>query len=263
MWLDQLRAVVRRDFVTDVRYPVAFAFGLFDAAIVLVSYSFLSGVFGDHRPDGYAPLAFLLIGIALTDSLTTALVCFALGVRNSQQPGTMKALLVLPLAPARLMVLAMAYPFIRATFDFLVFLGVAAAIGVPLVGANVTGMIVTFVLAVGSIFVFGLASASFALVFKRGDPVLWAVGTVTWLLSGVLYPTSLLPHWLGTLSQLLPTTHALSAMRAAVIDGASWAAMAPDLGALLAFDLIGLPAGLWLFAAAVQYAKRVGTLGHS
>ncbi len=263
IWLDQLRAVIRRDFVTDVRYPVGFALGLVDAGIVLLSYSFLAGVFGDHRPDGYAPLPFLLIGIALTDSLTTALVCLALGVRSSQQPGTMKAVLSLPLAPARLMSLAMAYPVIRASLDFLVFLAAACALCVRIGGINVTGMVVTFVLAVGSILVFGLVSASFALVFKRGDPVLWAVATATWLLSGVLYPTSVLPSWLGVASWLMPTTHALSAMRAAVIDGASWSVIGPNVAALLGFDLIGIPAGLWLFTAAVERAKRAGTLGHA
>ena len=263
MWLDQLRAVTRRDFLTDVRYPVAFAIGFLDAVVVLVSYSFLAGVFGDHRPDGYAPLSFLLVGIALTDSLTTALVCLALGVRSSQQAGTVKALLGLPLAPARLMLLSMAYPFVRAAIDFAVFMLAAAALGVPFAAVHVTGMLLTFVLAVASVCIMGLVSASFALVFKRGDPVLWAVGTATWLLSGVLYPTSVLPSWLGVASALLPSTHALAAMRASVLGGATWSSLAPDLGALFGFDVIGIPAGLWLFSAAVTHAKRAGTLGHA
>ncbi len=263
MWLDQLRAVVRRDFLADVRYPAAFWFGLLDAGLVLISYSFLAGVFGDRRPDGYAALPFLLIGIALTDSLTTALVCIALGVRGSQQPGTMKVLLGLPLSPARLMTLAMAYPFIRAAIDFVVFLLAALALGVAMGHINVAAIILTFALGVGSVFVLGLVSASFGIVFKRGDPVVWAVGTMTWLLSGVLYPTSVLPHWLAIASWLLPTTHALAAMRGAVIGGASWPALAPDLGALVVFDLLGIPAGLWLFSAAVTHAKRAGTLGHA
>lgn len=263
MWFDQLRAVVRRDFLTDVRYRVSFAMGLVDALLVLVSYSFLAGVFGGGRPGGYAPLPFLLIGVALTDSLMAALVCLAVGVRSSQQPGVVKALLGLPLAPARLMALSMGYPFIRATIDFTIFLAAGCALGVPCGGINVGAMLVTFVLAVGSISVMGLVSAAFALVFKRGDPVMWAVGTATFLLSGVLYPTDILPKWLGLASWLLPTTHALSAMRAAVIDGAPWSAIGADLGVLLAFDLVGIPAGLWLFGAAVTYAKRAGTLGHT
>ena len=263
MWFDQARALFRRDLLIDVRYRVAFAIGLIDAVIVLVSYAFLAGVFGDLRPDGYAPLPFLLIGIALTDSLATALVCLALGARSSQQPGTVKALLVLPISPSRLMLLSMTYPFARATLDFAVFTIAAIALGARFAHVNVTGMLVTFILAVGSVLVLGLVSASFAMVFKRGDPVLWAVATATWLLSGVLYPTSVLPTWLAMVSTLLPTTHALAAMRAAVINGASWATIGPDVGMLAGFDLLGLPAGLWLFTAAVTHAKRTGTLGHA
>lgn len=263
MWLDQLRAVFRRDVLSDIRYPVAFAIGLLDAVVVLISYSFLAGVFGNRRPDGYEPLAFLLVGVALTDSLTAALVLLSQGVRNSQQSGTVKALLGLPIAPTRLMTLSMAYPATRAALDFVVFMSAACLMGVSASGIHVAAMLVTFVLAVASVSVMGLVSASFALVFKRGDPVMWAVGTATWLLSGVLYPTSVLPTWLAMVSTLLPTTHALTAMRAAVIDGASWSALAPDLGALFGFDLIGIPAGLWLFTAAVTHAKRAGTLGHA
>lgn len=263
MWLDQFRAVLRRDFLTDLRYPVSFAFGIFDAIVVLFSYSFLAGVFGASRPDGFAPLPFLLIGIALTDSLTTTLVTLALGVRNSQQAGSMKALLALPLAPERLMILSMGYPIVRGTFDFTVFALAAVALGVGWQHANVPAVLVTFALALVSALVVGLVSASFTLVFKRGDPVLWAVGTATWLLSGVIYPTSVLTPWLAWLSRLLPTTHALAAMRMAVIDGGAWAKLSPDLTALLAFDAVGIPAGLWLFTAAVTHARRAGTLGHS
>jgi len=263
MWLDQLRAVVRRDFLSDLRYPVAFAFGLFDALLLLISYAFLAGVFGDRRPDGYAPLAFLLVGVALTDCLTTALVCLAHGVRNSQQAGTMKALLALPIVPARLMGLSLAYPLLRAALDFVIFMSAAFALGVSFTGMHITAVVATFLLGVSSVCVIGLVSAAFAIAFKRGDPVLWAVGTATWLLSGVLYPTSVLPAWLGVVSALLPTTHALNAMRAAVLDGATWSALAPDLFALLGFDLVGLPLALWALTAAVTYARRTGTLGHS
>ncbi len=262
-WLRQCRAVLRRDFLTDIRYPVSFAFGFFDAVVVLISYSFLAGVFGSSRPDGFEPLPFLLVGIALTDSLTTTLVTLALGVRNSQQAGTMKAVLALPLEPARLMILSMVYPLMRGTFDFVVFAVAASMLGVGLQHANLPAVVLVFVLALGSALVIGLVSSSFALVFKRGDPVLWAIGTATWLLSGVIYPTSVLSPWLGWLSRLLPTTHALAAMRAAVMDGGAWATIGVDVVALLTFDVIGIPAGLWLFTSAVQQARRAGTLGHS
>jgi ABC-2 type transport system permease protein len=191
------------------------------------------------------------------------LVCLALGVRSSQQPGTVKAMLALPLPSSRLMLMSMTYPFLRAALDFVIFMAAAFVLGVSAAKVNVPATLAVFVLALGSIGVWGLVSASLTMVVKRGDPVLWIVGTATWLLSGVLYPTNVLPAMLRWLSWLLPTTHALSAMRAAVIDGASWRVMGPDLGALVLFDVIGIPLGLWCYAVAVAYAKRAGTLSHA
>jgi ABC-2 type transport system permease protein len=261
-WLAEARALFERDWLTDLRYRAVFVVSLVDAGLALVSYGFLARVFGDARPDGYAPLPFLLAGIALTDSLTTGLVSMAQGVRQNQQAGTMKALLALPLSPARVMALSMPYPALRAAVDFAVFLAVGAALGLSLAGINVLSMSVVLVLAIAAVLGLGLMSAAVAVVFKRGDPVMWALGAATWLLSGVLYPVDVLPPLFARLAWCLPTTHALAAMRAAVLDGVPLADLGAHLTALAGFAVVLVPGGLWLFSAAVNYARRKGTLGH-
>ena len=223
-WRDQLTAAIRRDCLLDVRYRIAFVLGLIDVMVTLVSYGYLAGLFGDRRPDGYAPLPFLLVGLALTNSLTTAMVGLAMSVRTAQQAGTFKALLGLPISPARLLLVSMAYPAMRALLDFAVLMIAAVALGVDLSRAHWTAAVVVFGLGVASVCVIGVISACCAVIFKRGDPVLWIAGTATWLLCGVLYPTSVLPAWLQPLTLLMPTTHAIAAMRAAAIDGAAWSA---------------------------------------
>src|SRR5437764_1172493 len=67
----------------------------------------------------------------------------------------------------------------------------------------------------------GIMSASFTLIFRRGDPVLWLFGSASWLLGGVLFPTSQLPRVLRSIATLLPITHAANAMRAALLTSAS------------------------------------------
>ena len=262
-WRTQARAIFRRDFLTDFRYRLVFLISLADAGLILLSYAFLARVFGDAHPDGFAPLPFLLVGIALTDSLTTALVCVSQGVRHNQQAGTLKALFALPLSPARLMLLSMPYPALRAAVDFVLFMGVAVALGLPVAAINPGATILVFALSVAAIVGLGLLSASFTIAFKRGDPVLWALGTITWLLSGVLYPVDVLPPALTRVASLLPTTHALAAMRSTVINGAGLAGVRADVMALAGFAAIGIPAGLWIFTLAVNHARRNGTLGHA
>jgi ABC-2 type transport system permease protein len=262
-WTAQTHAIFRRDLLTDFRYGLVFLVSLVDAGLILLSYAFLARVFGDARPAGYAPLPFLLVGIALTDSLTTALMCVSQGVRNNQQAGTLKAVLVLPISPARLMMLSMPYPSLRAAADFILFMGAALALGLPAQSINVGATILVFALSVAAIVSLALLSASFTVVFKRGDPVLWAMGAMTWLLSGVLYPVDVLPPLLARVSSWLPTTHALAAIRATTIDGAGPAAVGADLAVLAGFAFIGIPAGLWIFTHAVNHARRAGTLGHT
>jgi ABC-2 type transport system permease protein len=262
-WLAQARALFRRDLIVDLRHRMVYVLLIAEAALALISYAFLARVFGSARPDGYEPLSFLLVGIAMTDGLTTALVYLTQGVRSNQQAGTLKSLLAMPISPARLMLLSMPYPAARATIDFVVFLGVAVVLGLPAGAINVGGSSVVFILAVLSMTGPAVISAAFAVAFKRGDPVRWALATVTWLLSGVLYPTDVLPSFLQIIARWLPTTHALTAIRATVIDGASLSDIGGDVAVLSGFALIGIPLSLWLFTQAVSYARREGTLGHT
>lgn len=262
-WFVQADAIFRRDALLDLRQRLLYLFLVGEAGLALISYAFLARVFGAARPDGYEPLPFLLVGIALSDSLSTLIVYLSQGVRNNQQSGTMKAMLAMPISPLRLMSLSMPYPGVRTMIDFVLFLGVAIALGLPVVSINVGATIVVFALAVSAMTGLGVLSAAFAVAFRRGDPVRWVLGSVTWLLSGVLYPTDVLPAVLQKVAWALPTTHALTAIRATVIDGAGLSRVANDVAVLAGFTAIGVPISLWLFRRAVDYARREGTLGHA
>lgn len=55
------------------------------------------------------------------------------------------------------------------------------------------------------------------------------------LVGGVFYPVKVMPDWLQVISRLLPVIYSLNAMRQALLAGASWRALAPDLLILAAF----------------------------
>ena len=166
-----------------------------------------------------------------------------------------------PTPTTTFLLLSSIYPVLRSIIDAIVLIGVSAILGVHVHASNALGAVSVLLLGLLSMAVFGIMSAAFALVFKRGDPMTWMLGSVTWLLSGVLYPTTVLPPALATIAWMLPTTHALSALRALTLTEASTSAVRADLLYLTAFAAIGLPASLWLFSLAVNHAKRAGTLG--
>ena len=76
----------------------------------------------------------------------------------------------------------------------------------------------------------------------------------------VLFPISVLPEWLRTISYLLPITYSLSGMRHALLQGYSLSALAPEITALMVFSVVLVPLGLLSFKYAVKRAKVDGSL---
>jgi ABC-2 type transport system permease protein len=109
----------------------------------------------------------------------------------------------------------------------------------------------------------GIFSASYLLLFKRGNPARWFVVGVSSIVGGMLFPVSILPGWLQFVARLNPVTYALDAMRAALLDGANLFAIAKPLLVLLFFAAILLPASGVTFSWALRRTKMTGTLTHN
>jgi len=106
----------------------------------------------------------------------------------------------------------------------------------------------------------GVLSASFAMVWKRGDPIGPLVSGAFFLLGGIIYPPEILPGWLTTVAYLLPVTHGVEALREVLLQGKGLAEVSWHLWVLSAWAAVLLPASLYAFARAVRRASRDGTL---
>ncbi len=261
-FLWKVRAFLKRDVATDVSYKLSFAFEAAHVVITVAAFFFFAQLVGTARPDGYASFPFILVGMTVNAYMTTCLVCFSQTIKGSQVGGTLKAILATPTSPSAFLVCSSTYPFLRASIDAFVYIGAGVLFGLSLFAMNLAAAALVLVLSLLAFSSIGILSASFVLVFKRGDPLLWLFGSGSWLLGGVLYPTDLLPAALRRLSDLLPITHAVNGMRAAVLAGASPAAIGGELLWLAAFALVAVPASLLVFALGVEHARRAGTLGH-
>lgn len=249
----------------DISYRLVFVLEFFDGMLMMFVYAVLAGLFGERALDGYTPLGFLLVGVVANGALMTSLGCFAQAVRGVQGVGVLKALVASPTSLLVTLTLSSFYPLLRGGLDLLMWTGVAVWLGAPVADVHAGGVVATallFLVAVLSMAGLGFLSAAFALVFKRGDPILWAFGAFSMLLSGVLYPTSSLPPMVERLAAWVPTTHALNGLRATILGGAGVGDVAPQLAALAAFAVVGLPLGVLALVRAIDYAREEGTLGH-
>jgi ABC-2 type transport system permease protein len=122
------------------------------------------------------------------------------------------------------------------------------------------------VITLGSVSVVGLAIyvAILPLLFtERGSQMTFVMNSSLLLVSGVYYPTDVLPWWLRVLSPFSPMTYVLQAVRAAILEGAPLSAIGGDLLALTLMGAILLPSSILTFVAAERYAKRTGRLKRS
>jgi ABC-2 type transport system permease protein len=108
----------------------------------------------------------------------------------------------------------------------------------------------------------GIMAAGVIMVIKRGDPITSIISYFALLLGGIYYPIEVLPDWLQAIARLLPITHAINAMRAALLNGAGLAELRSSLLILGGFAVVLTPLALIVFRAAVEKAKSEGTLTH-
>jgi ABC-2 type transport system permease protein len=108
----------------------------------------------------------------------------------------------------------------------------------------------------------GILSASYLLLFKRGNPAKWLLIGLWGIAGGMLFPVSILPDWLQIVARFNPMTHALNAMRAALLGGAGVSQLLPAIEVLLIFALVLLPLSMLIFYWTLERTKTTGTLSH-
>lgn len=262
-----LWAFLRRDLLNAASYKLSFGYSFLGIAFSTATFYFLSGLFGSNPVRGleeyggrYFP--FVLVGIALTDYLATAIHSFSAQIREGQLTGTLEPLLLTRASLFTILLGSSLYPFCFTTFRVLGYFLLGVALGVSFSGANFLGAFLIFGLTIISFGALGIGSASFVMVFKRGDPVGWVFTSLSSLLGGVFYPVSVLPAWLSEISFILPITHALRGLRRCLLTKAPISAVLPELAILAGFVALLLPLSISIFGWAVRRAKRDGSLAH-
>jgi ABC-2 type transport system permease protein len=215
-------------------------------------------------PQGGSYFAFSLVGFVFLDYLNAALDTFDRGLEESRDTGTLEHLLITQTSLPVFVAGSAIYPFVATTLRIVIYVAWAAALfGFPLHAANwlaVSAVLLVTLLAFSGL---GILSASYLLLFKRGNPAKWFFLGVSSVAGGMLFPVSILPDWLQLVARLNPVTYALEAMRASLLGGADVAVLWRPLVILLVFAAVLLPLSMSVFAWSLRRTKITGTLTHS
>jgi ABC-2 type transport system permease protein len=263
-----LSAFLWRDILNEMSYRLAFFLELFGIFPAVIMFFFLSKLFGDMISSplseyGGKYFPFVLIGIAAQNYLSLSLRSFAASIRESQVSGTLEAVLTTPVPLSIFLLGSSLYPFVLNAFRILIYLVFGSLFfGATLDWTQWPALLVVLTLTVTAVSGLGILSASFTVLFKKGDPLNWLFSVGSLLLGGVYYPVSVLPGWLQKVSDFIPMTHSLESFRLILIGHRDLFAVAGHLFALCLWSLMVLPVSLICFRYALNQARIKGNLGH-
>jgi len=259
---DKAAAILRRDLLTAMRYRSASIIAIAGAAAELAAFYYLSKAIGPtFRPEGIDYFSFLVVGTGFYTFLVMGIHSFLQTVQEAQQGGTFEVLMTTPTPPSIVLCLSALSAFSRNAVQFVMYLGAGLLLfQQPLQAPQLGASVLVFFLSVGIAVAIGMMSAALQVAIQKGSVVLWALGSGAWLLTGTLFPVANLPGWLRAPANLIPLTHALNAMRSALLEGTGRGALFQEIGILATFCFVLLPLGLFSFSYSLRRARLQGTL---
>ena len=266
--LRELWLFFRRDLSIARTYRIAFLFEAVEALFGVAMFYYVARFVDSPQlrnalPQSESYFTFSLIGFVFLDYLNAAMDSFDRSLMEARDTGTLEHLLVTQTSLPVILAGSAIYPFVASTLRIAVYVAWGAVLfGFPLREANwlaVAAVLIATLLAFSGL---GILSASYLVLFKRGNPAKWLFLGISSVTGGMLFPISILPDWLQLVARLNPVTYALNAIRAALLSGAGFHAVWRPLLVLLLLSAVLLPLSMAVFAWALRRTKTTGTLMH-
>lgn len=264
--LQKYLAFLKKDFLFESSYKVSFLMNIFAVTVSLLGYFFIDKMFGYRMVKhlegfGVNYFSYVLLGMAFFSYIGFGLGSFSDRLRFEQIQGTLESILLTPTRiPVILASLAL-WNFILATFDMTIYVLLGIFLfKINFGNINVLSAVVILILAVVSLSSLGIISASFIMIFKRGNPLGWFINNLEGLLGGVYFPITVMPAWLQLVAKLSPITYAIRAIELAVYKGYSLTQLAAEITILSFFCIALFPSSIAIFKYALKKAMLNGSL---
>jgi len=266
MLREKARTFIKRDFIIETSYKLNFILTFLNSSFPVISFFFVSKLvqpgtmnFLDKYNGGY--FSFVLIGIAFTRFFQLAVDTFSDNIKRAQMAGCLEAILSSQTKSEIVVLFSSFYSFISAGVQLIFIFTIGTAfLGFSFGSINILSTIIVLFPALIIFISIGILSASGTIIFKQGEPIGWLFGALSAVISGAVFPISVMPHWLQLVSKIFPTTYVLEALRLSVLANASVSSIGSKVWVLLCIAAVLFPLSLRVFKWAVEKGKKDGTL---
>ena len=226
--MNAVGALVARDYRITRSYRLAFAMDLLYGVVEVAIYYFISKTFAatPSAELGGAPsyFAFATVGIIITLVVASASNGIAQRLREEQLAGTLEALTMQPIRTTELALGLAGFPCLFAFFRAATYVFFATVVfGLDFHGGSVPGVVLVLLATATAMLGLGILVAALTVLFKRGGTFASVAIFGMGVLSGAVFPVSVLPGWLRPIADILPTKLAARYSECAVswLDGVS------------------------------------------
>lgn len=259
---DVVRALARRDFLTARSYRLSFVletlFGVLELAVYFFISRVVAGVGSDSLEGAPSYFAFAAVGVIVGAILAAVTVSIAARLREEQLAGTLEVLVAQPATTVELCAGLVGFPFVFASVRAALYLLVASFwMNLDASQTSWLGVVVMLVVAALALSPLGILSGALVLLYKRGAMLGATLIYAMTLLGGAVFPVTVLPTWLEWIGRAMPIRFAFDGVRAALFTGEGWAV---DALVLIGWAIVLTPAALLAFSAALDRAKKNGSL---
>jgi len=190
-----------------------------------------------YNPEGISQYNIVpgLLGVILQMTMT---MMTSIALTRETERGTMENLLAMPASPVEIMLgKILPYLVVGAVQVAVVLLAAKAIFGVPFVGSLplLLAAILVFVLA---LVLLGYSISTIARTQMQALQLTFFFFLPSILLSGFMFPYRGMPGWAQAFGEILPLTHFLRVVRAVMLKGADFEAIAIEVGALAIFVVV-------------------------
>ena len=196
-----------------------------------------------YNPEGISQYNVVpgLLGVILQ---MTLMMMTAMALTREIERGTMENLLAMPATPFEIMIGKIA-PFVGVgAVQVVVVLGASKYLfAVPYVGSFWLMILAILIFIIGLVLL-GYTFSTFARNQMQAMQLTFFFFLPSIMLSGFMFPFRGMPGWAQTIGEVLPLTHFLRVIRAVMLKGSDWPAVANEIGVLVIFVFVA--AGLAL-----------------
>ena len=266
-----LWAVVRREWTIFIRYP-SWIIALFIWPVIfpmgyILTARALSGIDGSglttfQNTTGLTEyVGYIAVGTMIWMWQNIVLWAVGYSLRNEQMRGTLESNWLSPTWRFAYL-LGSSIPQLASMFMLMLVSGLEYAF---LFRVNFSGSLwltlLVILAAIPSVYGLGFAFASVVITLKEANAFVFLVRGIVMVFCGITYPLAILPDWMQSVSQWLPQTYIIHAVRTAALLTEGFSGIAFDLKMLVIFGIIWLAFGYLLFNMMERRARQTGAIG--